>query len=322
MIAHGDRVQAFEQAVANYLGAIGGIACTSGTTALSLALKTLGIGTGDEVVLPTYVCWNVLSAVTASGATPRICDVDDNGVITVQTVRNVLSSKTRAIVAVHIFGHPCDIYSLASLGLPVIEDACQAFGLKIAGRLAGTLGDLGVLSFHATKCLTTGEGGMLVTSNACLLERARSLVESAEHNNAAGATAMSDMQAALGLAQLERYQTFLDRRQQLFASYHQTACQVVTAIPGYLVEPTFLFRYTLRAQYGFEIAQAALLAQGVQARRGVDQLLHRRLGLDDRDYPGATKLFAQVVSLPFDPSLTEQEEALVLRAIREVFDVA
>lgn len=322
MIAHGTRVLAFEQAVANYLGATGGIACTSGTTAISLALKTLGIGAGDEVVLPSYVCWNVLSAVTAVGAAPRLCDVNDNGVATVQTIRAVLSPQTRAIVGVHIFGHPCDIDSLASLGLPVIEDACQAFGLKIAGRLAGTLGDLGVLSFHATKCLTTGEGGMLVTSNARFLDRARSLVDSAERNNAAGAASMSDLQAALGLAQLKRYPTFLHRREQLFASYHKTACQVVKALPGYLGEPTFLFRYTLRAQYGFETAQAALLAQGVQARRGVDELLHRRLGLDDRDYPGATKLFAQVVSLPFYPSLTEPEHALVLRAIQEVFDGA
>lgn len=322
MIAHGARVQAFEQAVANYLGATGGIACTSGTTALGLALKSLGIGAGDEVVLPTYVCWNVLSAVTASGATPRLCDVDDSGVLTVQTVRPLLSPRTRAIVAVHIFGHPCDIDSLASLGLPVIEDACQALGLEIAGRLAGTLGEFGVLSFHATKCLTTGEGGMLVTNNARFLDRARALVDSADHNNAAGATSMSDLQAALGIVQLERYPTFLDRRQQLFARYHKTACQVVTARPGYLGEPTFLFRYTLRAQYGFENAQAALLEQGVQARRGVDQLLHRRLGLDDRDYPGAVKLFSHVVSLPFYPSLTEQEQKQVLRAMQEVFDGA
>jgi perosamine synthetase len=322
MIAHGARVQAFEQAVANYLGATGGIACTSGTTALGLALKSLGIGAGDEVVLPTYVCWNVLSAVTAIGAIPRLCDVDDSGVLTVHTVRPLLSPRSRAIVAVHIFGHPCDIDSLASLGLPVIEDACQALGLEIDGRLAGTLGEFGVLSFHATKCLTTGEGGMLVSSKPCLLERARALAESAEQKNVAGATSMADLQAALGLAQLERYPTFLERRRQLFAAFHEIACQLVTTRPGYISQPPFLFRYTLRAQHGFERAQIALLAQGVQARRGVDELLHRRLGLDDCDYPGAVELFEHVVSLPFYPSLTEQEQAQVLRAIQKVFDVA
>ena len=133
---------------------------------------------------------------------------------------------------------------------------------------------------------------------------------------------MSDLQAALGLAQLERYPTFLGRRQQLFASYHDTTCRLVKVFPSYRGKPPFLFRYTLRAQCGFESAKTALLAQGVQARRGVDELLHRRLGLDDRDYPGATKLFAQVVSVPFYPSLNEQEQAQVLCAIQEVFDVA
>lgn len=322
MIAHGARVQAFEQAIVSYLGSAGGIACTSGTTALSLALKVLGIGADDEVILPTYVCWSALAAVTACGAVPRLCDVDDSGVATVHTVRAVISSRTRAIVAVHIFGHPCDIDSLSSLGLPVIEDACQAFGLELAGRLAGTLGDIGVLSFHATKCLTTGEGGMVVSSNARLLDRARSLVDSAEQNNAVGATSMTDLQAALGLAQMERYPSFLERRRRLFAAYNEAATKLVTAVPGYQGEPQFLFRFTLRAQRGFEAAQTALLARGVQARRGVDQLLHRRLGLADCAYPGAAKLFANVISLPFYPSLTEQEQALVLRTMREVFDGA
>jgi UDP-4-amino-4-deoxy-L-arabinose-oxoglutarate aminotransferase len=319
MIARGARVQTFEQAVANHLGASSGIACTSGTVAIGLALKSLGIGTGDEVVLPTYVCWNVLAAVTASGATPCLCDVDDSGVLTVQMVRDVLSPRTRAIVAVHIFGHPCDIPSLASLGLPVIEDACQAFGLELAGRSAGSLGTFGILSFHATKCLTTGEGGMLVSNDLDLLARARALAESTGRNNAVGDTVMTDLQAALGLAQLERYHAFLERRRQIFLAYHEAAGLLATARPGYCGEPPFLFRYTLRVQQGFEVAQRALLAHSVQARRGVDELLHRRVGLDDRNFPGAAELFAHVVSLPFYPSLTGQEQAQVLRAMQEVF---
>lgn len=319
MITCGARVQAFEQAIANQLGAFGGIACTSGTAALGLALKTLNIGAGDEVILPTYVCWNVLAAVTASGATPRLCDVDNTGVLTLQTVRAVLSSRTRAIVAAHIFGHPCDIVSLTSLGQPVIEDACQAFGLEINHQPAGTLGTFGILSFHATKCLTTGEGGMLIATDPALLERARALTESAGLNNAAGATAMTDLQAALGLAQLARYPSFLDRRRCMFGIYHEAAGQLTTARPGYRGEPAFLFRYTLHAHQGFESAHLAFLALGVQIRRGVDELLHRRLGLDDRDFTGAAELFEHVVSLPFHPSLTEQEQAQVLRAMQGVF---
>jgi UDP-4-amino-4-deoxy-L-arabinose-oxoglutarate aminotransferase len=130
---------------------------------------------------------------------------------------------------------------------------------------------------------------------------------------------MSDLQAGLGFAQLERYADFLERRQELFTSYHQITCKLVTAIPNYIGMPLFLFRYTLLAQHGFKSAQAALLKHGVQARRGVDELLHRRIGLDDQNYPSATKLFDQVVSIPFYPSITKQEQEKVLRAVEEVF---
>ncbi len=319
MIACGARVQTFEQAIAKQLGAYGGIACTSGTAALGLALKTLDIGIGDEVILPTYVCRNVLAAITASGATPRLCDVDNTGVITPQTVRAVIGSRTRAIVAVHIFGHPCDISSLTLLGLPVIEDACQAFGLEINHQPAGTLGALGILSFHATKCLTTGEGGMLIATDPALLKRARALTKSAGVDNAAGATTMTDLQAALGLSQLDRYPLFLDRRRRMFGAYHEAVGQLKTVRPGYRGEPAFLFRYTLRAHQGFESAHLAFASQGVQIRRGVDELLHRQLGLNDRDFSGAAELFEHVISLPFHPSLTEQEQALVVRAMQGVF---
>jgi perosamine synthetase len=319
MIAHGHLVQTFEQAVATQLTVCGAIACTSGTAALGLALKVLNIGIGDEVILPTYVCWSVLAAITATGATPRFCDVNEQGVITVQTVCAQISPRSRAIVAVHIFGHPCDIGSMSNLGLPVIEDACQAFGLEVGSVPAGSLGTFGILSFHATKCMTTGEGGLLVSGDPALIKRARTLVESADQTNAAGFAAMSDLQAALGMAQLTRYSSFLKRRRETFDAYHQAACGLSDVNPGYWGEPAFLFRYTLRAQHGFEYAHSALLKHGVQARRGVDDLLHRRFGLDDRDFPCAFNIFTKSISLPFYPSLTRDERNQVIRAMQEVF---
>ena len=322
MLARGTRVEAFEQAISQQLGASGGIACASGTAALSLALKTLGIREGDEIILPTYVCWNVLAAVTASGATPRLCDVDNSGVLTIKTASVVLSTKTKAIIAVHIFGHPCDIEGLAKLGPPVIEDACQSLGLELNDQPAGTVGTLGILSFHATKCLTTGEGGMLITRNMDLLERARYLTASSEVGNMAGLTAMTELQAALGLAQIGRYPAFLERRRQLLAKYHESACALFTAHPGYHDRADFLFRYTLHTQSGFETAQQGFLSRGVHARRGVDELLHRRLGLNDHDFPGAAELFDKNISVPFYPSLNEREAAKVVSAMREVFGAA
>lgn len=319
MIAHGECVAEFEQAVADLVGVSGGVACTSGTAALILALKTLGVGAGDEVLLPTYVCWNVLAAITAVGASPRLCDVDDHGVITAQTVLAARTSNSKAIVAVHIFGHPCDIASLSQLGLPIIEDACQSFGLEISGNAAGALGVLGVFSFHATKCLTTGEGGMLISSSPTLLERARILTTSSDFGNAANLAAMSDLQARLGKSQLARYPAFLSRRHQIFTLYHQCATRLDSARPGYYGAPKFLSRYTLRTQRGFDSVQSALLEKGLHVRRGVDALLHRRLGLRDNDFPISVKLFEQNVSIPFYPALNDDEVEQILRAMEGVF---
>jgi UDP-4-amino-4-deoxy-L-arabinose-oxoglutarate aminotransferase len=319
MIAHGHLVHSFEQAVANELSVCGALACNSGTAALGLALKLLNIGGGDEVILPTYVCWSVLAAITATGAIPRFCDVNEQGVISVHTVIGQITTRTRAIVAVHIFGHPCDIVSLVNLGLPVIEDACQALGLVVGSVPAGALGTFGILSFHATKCMTTGEGGMLVSDDPALIKRARALVESAQQFNATSFAAMSDLQAALGMAQLTRYSSFLKRRHETFGAYHQAFCGLIDVKLGYCGEPAFLFRYTLRTQLGFEFAHSGLLKYGVQARRGVDELLHRRFGLDDRNFPCASNIFMKSFSIPFYPSLDRDDEIEVICAVKKVF---
>lgn len=320
MIAHGQLVSNFEHAVAAQSLVGDAIACSSGTAALILALKVLNIGDGDEVILPTYVCWSVLACITATGAKPRFCDVNEQGVITSETVQKVLSSHSRAIIAVHIFGHPCDIASLATFGLPVIEDACQAFGLEIGSVQAGTLGTFGILSFNATKCMTTGEGGMLLSNNLLLIERARALAASGKKENAAGLATMSDLQAALGLAQLSRYSFFLKRRHEIFNAYHELACELTKATPGYLKSTNFLFRYTLFVQQGFESAQSALMESGVHSRRGVDELLHQRFGLDDRDFPNAINIFSKTISLPFYPSLSHCEQNQVMGAMEKVFN--
>lgn len=320
MIARGKRVKAFEKALSVNLNIPSAICSSSGTSALVLALKILNIGINDEVIIPTYVCSSVLAAVTSVGATPRLCDVDESGVITVATVSSHLTDRTRAIVAVHIFGHPCDVTKLKTLGFPIIEDACQAFGLKINQQFAGTLGVLGIVSFHATKCLTTGEGGALIVNDPSLLDRAYEVAESFVSNNASGIIAFTDMQAALGLSQLNRYTSFLERRLNIFRRYHEVAHRLKGAKAGYPDLPSFLFRFTLRTDIGFDEVESALLSFGVQARRGVDRLLHRQLGLDDRDFPISTSIFYETVSLPFYPSLSKVEQDQVIIAMKEVFD--
>src|SRR5206468_3296476 len=166
MIASGSTVDSFERAVSRYLGFAGGVAASTGTSALFAALVALGggsggEGSGEEVVLPTYVCRSLLDAVCASGATPVLCDVGDDWCVSRETVTRHLTSRTKAIIVVHTFGVAADAASIAELGPPVIEDCCQAFGAAAGSTPLGQAGRLSVVSFHATKLLTTGEGGMV-----------------------------------------------------------------------------------------------------------------------------------------------------------------
>lgn len=315
MIAQGEKVLQFENAVCNYLGVRYAVTQSSGTAALVLALRTLDIGHNDEVILPTYVCRSVLEAVLSVGARPVLCDVDDTGVVTTVTIDPHITSKTKAIIAVHIFGHPCNLEGLKQMGIPVIGDACQAFGLNINGLMSEAFGDIGILSFHATKCLTSGEGGMLVTCNKAWGERARQLAEGSTSPSLRNVAPVSDLQAALGLSQLGRYSDFLNRCNELRCQYTKEAQRLGIKI-GDPAKSNMLFRFTLRTDQLFEIVQAKFREQGVSVRRGVDELLHRTLGLSDSLFPIAVRLYEQTISVPFYPSLSIDESTVVSNAFR------
>ena len=317
MIAQGALVEEFEYSVGSYLRLGFGVATSSGTAALVLALQILGIGRGAEVILPTYVCRSVLEAVMTVGATPKICDVGHNWVMTSDEVERFVSDRTAAIIAVHIFGIPVDVESLKDFEVPVIEDACQALGMKVNGVPAGGLGDLGILSFHATKCLTTAEGGMVVSNNNQLIADARRRRDGTNGIAERTPTPLSDLQAALGLSQLSRYDQFLERRRKLRSLYTQAfqSSDVVELLDS---DTDFLFRFPLRVKTPFKVLQAKMRERNVAIRQGVDQLLHRDMGMADGSYPNAVKAFEHTASIPFYPALCEQECKDVAEALIEV----
>ena len=316
MIDQGAKVADFETKIKQYLGIDHAVAQASGTAALILALKTLDIAKGDEVILPTYVCQSVMEAVFSVGATARLCDVNEKGVITKDTVRPLINKNTKAIIAVHIFGHPCDIAKLQKFQVPIIEDACQAFGLVVNGKIAGTIGEIGILSFHATKCLTTGEGGMLVTNSDRAEACARRLAEGAETPMPRCIAPMSDIQAVLGISQLKRYPEFIARRSELFEQYTQAANDAGIPIKTDL-RSNVPFRFALSANEDFYYLQKLFSEKKIAIRHGVDELLHRLTGADDALFPQATKLFQQTISVPFYPSLTSSE----VTQIQESFQI-
>jgi perosamine synthetase len=229
---YGPAVAAFEHAFAAWCGVRHGVGTSNGTTALHLALAALGLGPGDEVVLPALTIVSVLGAVRQVGATPVLVDVDrEMWTLEPEAVRAALTPRTRAVVAVHLYGLPCDMAALRALAAPrgivLVEDAAEAHGATVHGRRAGSLGDLACFSFFANKIVTCGEGGMVVTSDDVLAARMRALADldrrpagrAYVHEGPGFNYRLCAMAAALGSSQLARVDAFLARRRRTARLY-------------------------------------------------------------------------------------------------------
>ncbi len=214
----------FEEAFASYIGVKHAVAVSSGTAALHAALMALGVGPGDEVVVPDLTFVATANAVLLAGATPVLVDVDlETYNISVEAVKKALTERTKAIIAVHLYGLTSDMDPLMELaeerGVYVIEDAAQAHGSEYKGRKAGALGHVACFSFYSSKVMTTGEGGMVTTQDEDLAWRLRSIrthgqrlgfdTERLGHNYR-----MMELQAAIGLAQLKKLPGFLEARRR------------------------------------------------------------------------------------------------------------
>jgi len=229
----------FERAFAEHLGVRHAMALPSCTSGLHLALAARGIGPGDEVIVPDITWIASCAPIAYVGATPVFADVDaQTWCLTSATVARCVTPKTRAIIPVDLYGHPADYDGINELArahnLFVIEDAAEAVGATYRGRPAGSLADVGVFSFHGSKTLTTGEGGLLATNDTKLYERAAFLRDHGRkpgdvfffNHEVAFKYKMSSMQAALGLAQLERLDELMTRKRQIFAWYRDRLAAV------------------------------------------------------------------------------------------------
>ncbi|WP_248802276.1 DegT/DnrJ/EryC1/StrS family aminotransferase [Pseudomonas sp. MWU13-2100] len=233
----GDRcyeyITRFEKSFAEHLGATHAIATSSCTGALHLGMAALGIGPGDEVILANTNWIASAAPIEYLGATPVFVDVlPDSWCLDPEWVRQAISPRTKAILAVHLYGNLCDLDALLEIGreygIPVIEDAAEAIGSQWHGKAAGSLGTFGAFSFHGTKTMTTGEGGIFVTSDRALYERVLTL---SNHGRVSGSKRqfwpdfigfkykMSNLQAAIGCAQVERLEELIARKRAIFDRY-------------------------------------------------------------------------------------------------------
>lgn len=300
-LASGRLTKKFEKTVSARVGFGEGLATASGTDALVIALRSLGIGAGDDVVIPTYVCHEVMDGVLETGATPVLADVSWNWCLTAETVEAVRTSKTRAVVIVHAFGVAADVQNLREMKLACIDDLAQAFGGDDdRGRPVGSGADVAVCSFEATKLICAGEGGMVLKN---------------ERPSPPIGRPLSDLAAALGLSQLARLDEALERRRSIAVRYRSALADSTWVLPG--PSQATWFRFAVRVPEGAKGLIEEFAGRGVVVRRGVDQLLHRQFDLDGH-FPVAEELFRTTVSLPIYPSMSGADVDLVSRTAREI----
>jgi dTDP-4-amino-4,6-dideoxygalactose transaminase len=344
-VAQGPRVAEFEKAFARHVGAEHAVAVSSCTAGLHLALVVLGIGPGDEVIVPSFSFIATANAVRYTGAIPMFADVDlDTGNMTGKTIERVLSPATRAVMLVHQGGVPADLDDIHRvcdpLSIPVVEDAACAVGSTCHGRPIGAGSPLAIFSFHPRKLLTTGEGGMVVTSAAETAARLRRLrehgmsVSAAERHLARQPTfetyletgfnyRMTDVQAAIGLVQLGKLDAMVARRRQLAARY-QTA---LAAVPGLQVVHDPAYGTTnyqslwVLLPDDFPVDRNELLSRlaqhGVSARRGImaSHLEPAYAAQPHGDLAVTERLSARSLILPLYHDLTAAEQDQVVAAI-------
>jgi dTDP-4-amino-4,6-dideoxygalactose transaminase len=301
----------------DFLDMPSGVAVSSGTAALHLALLGLGIGRGDEVILPSYVCVAPLHAVEYVGATPRLADIEPTSFnIDPSDVRRRITRRTRAIIVPHLFGLPADLDELLQLGIPIIEDCAQAIGARYRNRPVGTFGALSVLSFYATKLFTTGEGGMVIGRDRRVLARIRDLRdydERRQHKTRFNYK-LTDFQAALGRSQLRRLSTMLARRSALAERYRRHWATLPIRVPAADGKRTHIYhRFVISCPTAAARVARRLSAMGVTARSPIFRPIHRTLGLEG--FPGTDHAFRHALSLPLYPTLTAREAEVVMRAL-------
>ncbi len=305
-LAQDREVRAFEEDVAALLHLRGGVATNSGTAALHLALLALGVGQGAEVLIPSYACAALLHAVHLAGARACLVDSVTDGVnMSVDDAARRVSPATRAIVVPHLFGTMAEVWAFRRFGIPIIENCAQALGATFQGWPAGETGDITVLSFYATKLITTGEGGMLLSRSSGLLDEARDLRDYDKRANyrLRFNYKLTDLQAAIGRTQLRKLPRFLDRRREIARSY-QAELGNLTATYAPIRDGDACYRYVL-AVPDPETFIRNMAATGVECARPVHRPLHELVR--SNVCPNAARTYQRAASLPLYPSLTETQ---------------
>jgi perosamine synthetase len=318
----GPKVDEFERGLAAACGVEHAVAVSSGTAALHLAVLALGIGPGDEVVVPAYTFPATANVVALAGARPVLVDVDPQ-TMNVDPGRVEVGPRTKAIIAVDLFGRPARIEQLPA-GMRVLEDAAGALGARRRGRACGSLGAAGCLSFHPRKIVTTGEGGAVTTDDAELADAVRRMRHHGIEPRGEFQIAhpglnyrLSDILCAVGIPQLARLDGLLAARARVAAAYAERLGGVVETPSADDGDVHGWQAYVIQVDGAADVIDA-LRADGIEAQVGT-YALHRLAAYRDQgEFPGASRVFDRAVALPFHTRLTDSDVDRVAEALTRV----
>ncbi|HVF40004.1 MAG TPA: DegT/DnrJ/EryC1/StrS family aminotransferase [Gemmatimonadaceae bacterium] len=341
--SEGPFIKEFESRFAKRVGRKHGIAVCNGSAALDAAVAALRIGPGDEVILPTFTIISCAAAISRLGATPVVIDCDPaTWNMNVSDIEARITGKTRAIMVVHIYGLPVDMDPVLDIArrhkLAVIEDAAEMIGQTYRGNPCGSFGEISTFSFYPNKHVTTGEGGMIVTDDDALAERCRELRNLSfraprrfVHEELGWNFRMTNMQAALGLAQLERLDEFVARKKRTFARYTELlsgirGVQLPVATTDYAENINWVYGIVIDDSVGFDADEAMrrLAELGIGTRPFFwpmhEQPVYRNIGLfQNESYPCAERIARMGLYIPSGLALTDAQISRVSAAVRQVF---
>lgn len=341
-LSMGPAVEEFEKAMAKQVGVKYAVAVNSGTSALHLVVQGLGLREGDQVITTPFSFVASANCLLFEKAIPVFVDIDPNTLnIDCSLIKQKINSRTRAILPVHVFGHPADMDKISSIALDnklyVIEDACEALGARYHGKEAGSESDAGVFAFYPNKQITTGEGGIIVTNQRELAEFCISARNQGrdpgggwyEHCRLGYNYRMDEMSAALGCAQLYRLAEILSKRERV-ARYYTEKLKDVKGVQVPLVEPGIdmsWFVYVVRLDRGIErdMVLQELNRRGIGCRAyfqpiHLQPFYREKFGYKPGDFPITEDISARTLALPFYNNLTEQEIDHIVKALLEIIN--
>lgn len=339
----GKYIQMFEEKFSSFCQVKYGVGCSNGTVAIHLALESLGIGKKDEVIVPTFTMIASSNAVIYSGAKPVLVDADkETWNIDANLIEEKITKKTKAIMPVHIYGHPCDMDAINKIAkkynLLVVEDAAESHGAEYKGKRTGSLSDAAAFSFYSNKIITTGEGGMVVTGDEKIAEKSRLLRNHAFteprflHKEMGFNYRMTNIQAAIGVAQMENADKLVESRIKNAKVYSS----LLKKVKGITLPPQKEWAKNVYWMYGILIGKdfgpskgevmKKLLEKGVETR-SFFYPLHRQpvyAGNDERfpdlsgSYPVAEELYAKGIYLPSSSFLAKEQIRFIVEKLAEI----